>query len=552
PNSGVTFVNRSGDVLGPASARGGAPATPSLLQVSAAHADAEQQVADVEAHLAAARDEVARTAEAVPTARAGVEAALAELHDSDAAIAALQDEVARCAAAARAAGEEADRSERARASLAAGRDRDQASLADLEARLAAAGAQELPPEPSAEDRVGLVAALEASRADEVEAKLTLRSATEKAQSLRGRADGLRRAAAAERTARDKAERRRRERARAAAEARAVADLAQQALARLAVSLEQATEARAAADAERAEHEARLAQVRAQSRTATDDVAKLRDARHREQMARTELRLRVEALEQRVADEAGLEPDLLLAEYGPDLPVPPDAEGGEPAPYVREEQEKRAAEAERRLARLGKVNPLALEEFVALQERATFLATQVEDLQRTRRELLGIVRDVDVRVLEVMGSAFADTAREFELVFPTMFPGGEGRLVLTDPENLLTTGIEVEVRPAGKRVSRLSLLSGGERSMAALAFLLAVFRARPSPFYILDEVEAALDDRNLGRLLEAFDALRQRSQLLVVTHQKRTMEIADALYGVTMNTNGVTTVISQRLREAVPA
>jgi chromosome segregation protein len=270
------------------------------------------------------------------------------------------------------------------------------------------------------------------------------------------------------------------------------------------------------------------------------------------MARTELRLRVESLEQRVADEAGLEPDLLLAEYGPDLPVPPDAEGGEPAPYVREEQEKRAAEAERRLARLGKVNPLALEEFAALQERATFLATQVEDLQRTRRELLGIVRDVDARVLEVMGSAFADTAREFELVFPTMFPGGEGRLVLTDPENLLTTGIEVEVRPAGKRVSRLSLLSGGERSMAALAFLLAVFRARPSPFYILDEVEAALDDRNLGRLLEAFDALRQRSQLLVVTHQKRTMEIADALYGVTMNTNGVTTVISQRLREAVPA
>jgi chromosome segregation protein len=322
-------------------------------------------------------------------------------------------------------------------------------------------------------------------------------------------------------------------------------------------LEQAAAERSAADADRATHETRLREVREQARQAAEQVTGLRDRQHREQMARTELRLRVEALEARTAEEAELEPELLLAEYGPHLPVPPDpgageAEDADPRPYVRAEQEKRAAEAERRLARLGKVNPLALEEFAALQERAAFLATQVEDLQRTRKELLGIVRDVDARVLEVMGSAFADTAREFAEVFPTLFPGGEGRLVLTDPENLLATGIEVEVRPAGKRVSRLSLLSGGERSMAALAFLLAVFRARPSPFYILDEVEAALDDRNLGRLLEAFDALRQRSQLLVVTHQKRTMEIADALYGVTMHTNGVTTVISQRLREAVPA
>ena len=205
-----------------------------------------------------------------------------------------------------------------------------------------------------------------------------------------------------------------------------------------------------------------------------------------------------------------------------------------------------------LARLGTVNPLALEEYAALQERATFLAQQVEDLQKTRRELLGIVRDVDARVIEVMESAFADTAREFALVFPTLFPGGEGRLVLTDPDDLLMTGIEVEVRPAGKRVSRLSLLSGGERSLAALAFLLAVFRARPSPFYVLDEVEAALDDRNLGRLLEALEQLRSSSQLLIVTHQKRTMEIADALYGVTMRRDGVTTVVSQRLRERLSA
>jgi chromosome segregation protein len=270
------------------------------------------------------------------------------------------------------------------------------------------------------------------------------------------------------------------------------------------------------------------------------------------VARTEQRLLSEGLQERCREEWGMEPDILVAEYGPHLPVPPDTEEGQLAVYNRGAQEKRAAEAERVLARLGTVNPLALEEYAALQERATFLAQQVEDLQKTRRELLGIIRDVDARVIEVMESAFADTAREFALVFPTLFPGGEGRLVLTDPDDLLMTGIEVEVRPAGKRVSRLSLLSGGERSLAALAFLLAVFRARPSPFYVLDEVEAALDDRNLGRLLEALEQLRASSQLLIVTHQKRTMEIADALYGVTMRRDGVTTVVSQRLRERLSA
>ncbi len=548
---GLTAVTRTGDVLGPASASGGAVAAPSMLQVSAAFAEAEQRLEASEARVTAAHVAAAEADAAVAAATAEVEAALTALHDSDAAIAALQDEVARHAAAARAATEEAERTEAARVALADKRSRDAAALADLETRLEAADSEELPVEPPAGDRDRLAADLETARTEEVEARLALRTAQEQARALRGRAEGLRRAAAAERAAREKAERRRVERAAAATAARAVAELSAASRARLAGSLEAATAERAAADADRAAHEQELRSVREQARRSADEVSQLRDLRHREQMARTELRLRVEALEGRTADEAGMAPELLLAEYGPDLPVPPETEEGEPTPFDRAVQEQRAAEAERRLARLGKVNPLALEEFAALQERSAFLTQQVEDLHRTRKELLGIVRDVDDRVLEVMGSAFADTAREFALVFPTLFPGGEGRLVLTDPENLLTTGIEVEVRPAGKRVSRLSLLSGGERSMAALAFLLAVFRARPSPFYILDEVEAALDDRNLGRLLEAFDALRQRSQLLVVTHQKRTMEIADALYGVTMNTSGVTTVISQRLREDSP-
>ena len=199
-----------------------------------------------------------------------------------------------------------------------------------------------------------------------------------------------------------------------------------------------------------------------------------------------------------------------------------------------------------------MNPLALEEFAALEERHRFLTEQLGDLKKSRQDLLHIVDEIDERVQQVFAEAFQDTAEQFERVFPRLFPGGEGRLVLTEPGDLLATGIEVEARPAGKKVKRLSLLSGGERSLTAVAFLVAIFKARPSPFYVMDEVEAALDDVNLGRLLELFRELQEDSQLIVITHQKRTMEIADALYGVTMRGDGVTTVISQRLRETADA
>jgi chromosome segregation protein len=238
-----------------------------------------------------------------------------------------------------------------------------------------------------------------------------------------------------------------------------------------------------------------------------------------------------------------------------VPPAPDADPDEPpatVPYVREQQEKRLAAAERALSLLGRVNPLALEEFEALEERNKFLTDQLADLRKSRADLLQIVADIDERVEQVFAEAFADTAAQFEQVFPRLFPGGEGKLVLTDPEDMLATGIEVEARPAGKKVKRLSLLSGGERSLTAVALLVAIFRARPSPFYVMDEVEAALDDTNLDRLLELLRELRASSQLIVVTHQKRTMEIADALYGVTMRGDGVSAVISQRLREDVPA
>jgi chromosome segregation protein len=192
--------------------------------------------------------------------------------------------------------------------------------------------------------------------------------------------------------------------------------------------------------------------------------------------------------------------------------------------------------------------LALEEFAALEQRHKFLTEQLADLTQTRKDLMQIIEDLDEKMKVIFEDAFNDTRKAFETVFPVLFPGGTGSIFLTDPENMLTTGIEVNVKPVGKRIERLSLLSGGERSLAAVALLIAIFKARPSPFYVMDEVEAALDDANLGRLLQIFQDLRQTSQLIIVTHQKRTMEIADALYGVSMRQDGVSAVVGQRLEK----
>jgi chromosome segregation protein len=306
----------------------------------------------------------------------------------------------------------------------------------------------------------------------------------------------------------------------------------------------------------------LGGLRSSIRDLTRSIQQLTTDVHRDEIARAEQRMRVEQVQARALEEFGVAPEELVAEYGPDVLVPPSATAPgdevdpqapppEPYPYVRIEQEKRLRTAEKAVALLGRVNPLALEEFTAMEERYTFLNTQLEDLKSSRKDLLDIVAEVDERVQQVFAEAFADVQREFSEVFGRLFPGGEGRLVLTDPQDLLNTGIEVEARPAGKKVKRLSLLSGGERSLTAVAFLVSLFKARPSPFYLLDEVEAALDDVNLGRLIGLMEELRSSSQLLIITHQKRTMEIGDALYGVTMR-GGVTQVISQRMRELVPS
>ncbi len=293
------------------------------------------------------------------------------------------------------------------------------------------------------------------------------------------------------------------------------------------------------------------------------MATLTDSLHRDEVANAQAALRIEQVEQMVLEQFGMAPSDLVAEYGPDVALPPTElemaefeqarERGEqvvapaPMPFDRATQQRRAKRAERELTELGRVNPLALEEFAALEERYNFLSTQLEDVKAARKDLLDVVADVDARILQVFSDAFVDVEREFQIVFSSLFPGGEGRLRLTAPEDMLTTGIEVEARPPGKKVSRLSLLSGGEKALTAVAILVAIFRARPSPFYIMDEVEAALDDTNLRRLIGLFEMLRDRSQLIIITHQKPTMEVADALYGVTMQGDGITAVISQRIR-----
>jgi chromosome segregation protein len=410
-------------------------------------------------------------------------------------------------------------------------------------------------EPDTSERERLGDAARTARQAEMDARLAVRTSEERARALHGRADSLRRAAQAEREARARAAERRERLVREGRAAEAVGIAVAVVLHRLEDSVHRAAQARTELEEARREREQELMAVRATLRDLDREHDELVNSVHRDEMARTQQRMRIEQLEERALEELGLDPDGLVADYGPDQLVPfhgEVAEGEEtpePVPFVREEQQKRLRSAERALSMLGRVNPLALEEFTAMEERHKFLTEQLEDLKKTRKDLLDIVREVDARVEQVFTEAYADVSAAFDSTFTRLFPGGEGRLVLTDPDDMLNTGIEVEARPAGKKVKRLSLLSGGERSLVAVAFLVALFKARPSPFYILDEVEAALDDTNLGRLLEIYEELRENSQLLVITHQKRTMEVGDALYGVTMRGDGVSAVISQRLREA---
>ena len=588
----ITAVTRAGDVFRPGFVRGGGGEGPSLIEIQSARDEAAALEVEAAGRLDRTRFAMTPARERLEAATAARDAALADLHASDASMAALAERLGELGGTLRAAKVRVEKAESSIAAAEQGLGTDRAELAALRERLAAAEqvGDEAGEDPSGEDLARLESAATAARAAETAALLATRTAEERLKGISGRADGLEAAATSEERAREAAARRRMLLASRLDLVRCVQQAATRAAARVEVSIEVATAARARVQAERAEVEAAITALRARLDGHTEELRKLTDAAHRDEVARAELRLRIEGLEARAIDEFGITAEVLAAEYGPDRLIPPvqaaeeidapeqpvaederarepDGEIGtaeepaprrrrgrgpdplEPRPYVREEQEEIVRTREKKLARLGRINPLALEEFAALEERHAFLTGQIEDLRSGKRDLLDIVKEVDDRVERAFEEAYADTAREFEGVFGRLFPGGEGRLVLTDPDDMLTTGIEVEARPPGKKIKRLSLLSGGERSLTAMALLVAIFKARPSPFYIMDEVEAALDDVNLGRLITLFEELRENSQLIVITHQKRTMEIADALYGVTMRGDGVTTVVSQRLRES---
>ncbi|WP_335981597.1 AAA family ATPase [Streptomyces sp. CA2R106] len=557
----LTAVTAEGDVLAAHMAQGGSAKAPSVLEVQA-------QVDEADAELERLAGQCAELAERQQAARDRRAAAAREVDElgqrrraAEKAKSSVAQQLGRYGGQARAAAGEAERAAaavvRAQESVAAARE----ELEELSYRLGEAQEEPGEEEPDTFARDRLAADGANARQTEMEARLQVRTHEERVRSLAGRADGLDRAARAERETRARAERRRARLAYEASVAAAVLAGARGLLACVQVSLGRAEAERVAAEQARAEREAELGAERRRGRELKSELDRLTGDVHKGEVLGAEKRLRIEQLEAKALEEHGMEPAGLVAEYGPGLPVPPSppAEGevlpedpahprNQPVPYVRAEQEKRLRAAEKAYAQLGKVNPLALEEFAALEERHKFLTEQLEDLRKTRADLLQVVKDVDERVEQVFTAAFHDTAREFEGVFSRLFPGGEGRLVLTDPDNMLTTGVEVEARPPGKKVKRLSLLSGGERSLTAVAMLVSIFKARPSPFYVMDEVEAALDDTNLQRLIRIMEELQESSQLIVITHQKRTMEVADALYGVSMQGDGVSKVISQRLRD----
>ncbi|QWL32454.1 chromosome segregation protein SMC [Rathayibacter toxicus] len=389
--------------------------------------------------------------------------------------------------------------------------------------------------------------LEATREREIEARLGVESAKERVRAEQSRTEALERQLAADRAAAEEAARRaviRRRQREAAAE---VAGALPAVLASVGRSVQQARAELVRAEADRSQRNEELRVVRREEEELRNRLQSVTESVHGLELKSYEKRLQLTGILERVGSELGLVEDVLVAEYGPQVAVPDETGEGESRPYVHEEQRLRLAKAQKQLAQLGRVNPLALEEFAALEQRHAFLTEQLEDLSKTRQDLVTIIEELDATMQTVFASAFEDTQNAFAQVFPVLFPGGTGSIRLTNPENLLSTGIDVAVRPAGKKIERLSLLSGGERSLAAVAFMVAIFTSRPSPFYIMDEVEAALDDANLGRLLTIFENLRSSSQLIIITHQKRTMEIADALYGVSMRQDGVSAVVGQRVQ-----
>lgn len=561
-DTSLTIVTTGGDVVTAQTVRTGSGGERSRLELAAERDAAQDRLAEVRVIVDVLREEREQASERVELTRRQAKETLRALREHDAALATYAEQANRITVRHESAVAECER-------LDAGLVQAQAAVADAESSATAARSQledaEARPRPvlDASARDGLLETLEAAREAEVRARLEIETLRERVRAGQSRVASLERQREQERDAVAEAARRaviRRAQREAAA---GVADE----LPRILDSIDRSvTEARVAlheAESARSAQNEELTAFRAQETSLRERLAGLTESVHGLELQIHEKKLHLTSLLERVASELALDEDILVAEYGPDQWVPRDplavVEADEidgvdstAIPYDRRMQERRLAEAQRKLNQLGRVNPLALEEFAALEQRHAFLTEQLADLTQTRQDLLTIIGDLDERMQTIFASAFEDTKAAFLEVFPLLFPGGSGSISLTDPDNMLTTGIEVSVRPVGKKIERLSLLSGGERSLAAVALLVAIFKARPSPFYILDEVEAALDDANLGRLLTVFEQLRESSQLLVITHQKRTMEIADALYGVSMRQDGVSAVVGQRVGDRAAA
>ncbi|WOF21608.1 chromosome segregation protein SMC [Microbacterium betulae] len=550
----LTVVTRAGEVGTAQTLRAGSGGERSRLELQAERDAAAARLAEVQATVEDLGGQRQDANERLQSARRATKERLQELRAHDAQLAQHAEHVNKVTVRHEAAIAECER-------LETGLAQATAAVTDAETKATSARAELdralVQPRPilDASARDGLLAALESAREGEMAARLEVETLRERVRAAQARVAGLERQREREQTAAEQAARRAVVRRAQREIAEGVADELPALLDSVDRSVTQARVALAEAESARSAVSAELRELRQQEGRLRERLTGLTESVHGIELQIHEKKLHLTSLLERVSSELGLAEDILVAEYGPDQPVPgdaPDAEASddEPAavPYDRRAQERRLRDAERKLSQLGRVNPLALEEFAALEQRHRFLTEQLDDLVQTRKDLMTIIADLDERMQTIFAAAFEDTKTAFHEVFPILFPGGTGSIALTNPDDMLTTGIEVAVRPVGKKIERLSLLSGGERSLAAVALLTAIFKARPSPFYILDEVEAALDDANLGRLLGVFEQLRESSQLIVITHQKRTMEIADALYGVSMRQDGVSAVVGQRINE----
>ena len=544
-------ITKQGDVLTRAVLRGGSSSKPSKVELVAERDAAEAALSRLSARIETISSELAQAKSNELASKNSAKQALAELNEQDAKLASQAEKLGRIRVQV-----EALQSELDRLTTVADANEQAISMALQELEDAKSRLRDFEnlgrPEQELSDRDRLVEALEKERSKELEIRVELGAATERLRVETERSENLTNQLDSSRVAVEQAIAAAKSRSSQLRAAKEVLKLLPFLIENVSQSSNKAKSEYTLLDQERTDQFQELTKVRGDIASIQQKLSDLTQSVHDIELQNHEKRLNLANLVTRAQEELGLDEPTLLAEYGPDQLIPNSDEDKEPEVFNRDTQMQRLKDAEKLLEKLGRVNPLALEEFAALEQRHKFLTDQLQDLTETRKDLIKIIGDLDEKMQVIFNDAFQDTKKAFEKVFPVLFPGGTGSIFLTDPDNLLSTGLEVNVKPAGKKIERLSLLSGGERSLAAVALMVSIFKARPSPFYVMDEVEAALDDANLGRLLSLFEDLRVNSQLIIITHQKRTMEIADALYGVSMKADGISAVVGQRLREKADA